>query len=158
MIKIKQYRYPDDFATYQYTYGEEVVIQEDPRETEYTWFTLSGVEGYFNYEKGEGQQTIKEEILDHGEPTGEYIYENWGPDLLHGDCCYNLAIHALPGSRFKVGDDRDTKNIITINATGNFSLDLRNYPIQHFRISQDNAYNYYPTIIDMVYAEAGEDD
>lgn len=118
MLRVKQYEYPADFSTYYY---------------ETTSITYEGYDGYFD-------------------PNGQAIVTEdgsvWGPNLIEGELCYALGIHALPGSRFKINTDELSE--ITINATGNFSMDFSDSPIRSLRMFQGNNYNIYPTIIDIV--------
>lgn len=43
-----------------------------------------------------------------------------------------------------------------MNNTGNFSLNVENYPITSIELDSNNNYTVYPTIIDVIYEQVEE--
>ena len=90
--------------------------------------------------------------------SAEQGFEEWSNNLIAGQACYNLAIHSLPGNRFLINDNKDKNGPIVVGASGVFSMDFGVYPIFSLRIHKDNQYTTYPTMIDIVYQTAGEEE
>lgn len=72
-------------------------------------------------------------------------------NLVKGKRVYSFSIHSLPGNIFYLNGSK-----IIMNNTGNFSLNVENYPITSIELDSNNNYTVYPTIIDIIYEQVEE--
>lgn len=72
-------------------------------------------------------------------------------NLVKGERVYSFGIHSLPGNIFYLNGSK-----VIMNNTGNFSLNVENYPINSIKLDIDNNYTVYPTIIDIIYEQVEE--
>jgi hypothetical protein len=63
----------------------------------------------------------------------------------------------LPGNKFLINDNDSYNGPIIVGGTGIFSMDFGVYPIYSLRLHENNNYDTYPTIIDIIYQTAGEE-
>lgn len=84
------------------------------------------------------------------ESTGEYPDISEEPYEIFSGTIYQLGIHALPGTQFKINNSDES--IITIGPTGNFSLNCEELPLTSIALKNRPLTTItYPTIIDIVY-------
>ena len=69
------------------------------------------------------------------------------PNLIEDKIVYEIGIHALPGTVFKINGGE-----FVMNNTGNFSLNCEEHPITSLELTSDPS-GLYSIIIDIIYEE-----